>query len=101
MKVIISQTVYFDEHNGRFPHSLNKEVESEMMPHVGDSIEDSIWEDGGPYEVIESIINYQENYCYVVVKELDYRIPKGREEEFAHMAELHEWKPLWGKNFLK
>lgn len=93
MKVIISQVVEFEGSN--FPHTWRKEIETNIIPHKGDFIEDSLWKNPYEYEVIETLINYSENYCMVTVKEYNDKIPLNRKDEFARIAELHGWKALW------
>ena len=93
MKLIISQIVEFEEE--KIPHSWRKEIETDIIPHKGDFIEDSLWKDPGEYEVVETLINYSEDYCMASVEKYCIKIPADRREEFEHMAELHGWKPLW------
>lgn len=93
MKVIIAQTVMFE--NDNFPYTWRKTVETDVIPHKGDSIEDSLWKDPGEYEVVETIINYQERFCYVTVQNYKYVVPQSRKEEFKKIAESHGWEALW------
>lgn len=93
MKIVISQQVKIISDN--FPHNWRIEYESNIIPHVGDSIEDPIWKEPYDYKVIEVIINYYANECYVQVEAYDGEIPEKRKEDFAHMAELHGWKASW------
>ena len=58
MKVIISQTVLIEGED--FPSNWEKGYDSEIIPRVGDSIEDPIWKDPGEYQVKNvTIINMQ------------------------------------------
>ncbi len=93
MKITISQQVKIV--NDKFPHSWRTEYESNIIPHVGDSIEDPIWKEPYDYKVIEVTINYYANECYVSVEAYDGEIPEERKEDFAHMAKLHGWKSSW------
>lgn len=93
MRLIISQVVEFE--NDDFPYTWRKEMETSVIPHKGDFIEDSLWKDPGEYEVIETTINYQENYCYVQLKQYENIIPVSRKDEFKRIAELHGWKAGW------
>ena len=93
MKVIISQTVFFDGEN--FPSNWENGYDSTVIPRVGDMIEDPIWKDPGEYEVRNVTINYYANECYVYVGRYAVTIPNERKEEFGKMAELHGWKANW------
>lgn len=93
MKVIVSQQVKIIGDN--YPHNWSIEYESNIIPHIGDSIEDPIWKNPYDYKVIEVIIDYYANECFVQVEAYDGNIPEERKEDFAHMAELHGWKASW------
>ena len=53
MKLIISQIVEFEGEN--FPYSWRKEIETDIIPHKGDFIEDPLWKEPGEYEVVETL----------------------------------------------
>ena len=93
MKVIISQIIEFEGDN--FPYTWRKTIETNVIPRTGDFIEESLWKDPGMYEVIETVINYQENYCLATVKQYDHTVPITRKDEYKHIAELHGWEALW------
>lgn len=93
MKLIISQQVEIK--GDHFPHDCSKEIESTIIPNVGMSIEDPIWKDPGEYKVIDVLINYQEDYCYISLEKYNVEIPNKKKDEWAHMAELHGWKCSW------
>lgn len=93
MQLIIYQIVEFE--GEKFPHSWRKEIETSIIPHKGDVIEDPLWKDPGEYEVVETLINYSKDYCMVSVAEYDNKVPVDRKDEFAHLAKLHGWEPLW------
>lgn len=93
MKVIISQIVAFE--GDKFPYSWSKTYESNVIPCVGDTIEDPIWKDPGDYKVIGVTINYDAEECYVGVDGYEPVIPIERKEEFGKMAALHGWKANW------
>lgn len=93
MKVIIAQNIKFEGDN--FPYMWKKEVETNVIPHKGDFIEDSLFKDPGEYEVIETTLNYQENYCYVQLKPYKDIIPVIRRDDFKRIAELHDWQAGW------
>ena len=93
MKITISQNVKIS--NDKYPHSWRIEYESNIIPHVGDSIEDPIWKNPYDYKVTKVAINYSANTCFVYVEDLDGVIPEERKESFAHMAELHGWEVSW------
>lgn len=94
MKVIISQMVVFNG-SDNFPYNWSKTYESNVIPRVGDTIEDPIWKDPGDYEVTGVTINYDTDECYVGVTDYTLVIPIERKEEFGKMAELHGWKANW------
>ena len=94
MKIFLFQLVKFEGDN--FPYSWTKEYDSELIPHKGDFVEDSLWKDPGEYEVQKVIMNYDENRCYVVLSVFEPELPQSRREEFAKIANSHGWKANWG-----
>ncbi len=95
MKVYISQVVEFE--NSNFPYTWRKEYETNVIPHKGDFIEDSIWKNPGAYEVTEVTINYSEDFCYVYVEKYAHKVPESRKADYAKIAESHGWDALWKK----
>lgn len=64
MKIYLSQCISLNTFNkGNF--RIKKEFESNIIPHAGDKIGDSVWKEPYEYEVVETIINYSEDECYV------------------------------------
>lgn len=93
MKVIINQLVLHSESN--VPYRWSKAYESNVIPYVGDSIEDPLWKDPGDYKVLDVTINYYADECYVSVDRYEPVIPSDRKKEFGNMASLHGWKANW------
>ncbi|MDB2104006.1 hypothetical protein PMW00_13370 [Clostridium paraputrificum] len=91
MKVMLSQVIGLKTFNkGCF--SMRKEFETNIIPHVGDYIEDSVWKDPYEYKVIETIINYQENQCYVSLECIKFdHDNKEVLKEWCDMVKLHGW----------
>ena len=58
MKVIISQTVLIEGED--FPSNWEKGYDSEIIPRVGDSIEDPIWKDPGEYQVMNAMYIWED-----------------------------------------
>lgn len=93
MKICLSQQV--DIGNERFPHSWKKEYDSSIIPMVGMKIGDPIWKDPYEYEVVDVIIDYYSDECYISLSKYKDTIPQERKSEFAHMASGHGWKASW------
>ncbi|NFI05958.1 hypothetical protein FC959_16620 [Clostridium botulinum] len=70
--------------------SMNKEFESDIIPHAGDKIGDSVWKDPYEHEVIEVVINYQENICYVTLESIELASIQWL-DEWREMVKLHGW----------
>lgn len=73
--------------------NLYKTFESNVIPHKGDFITDSCFKDPYEHEVIEVIIDYQENKCYVTLKPI---VAETNDKQalinYVKMAELHGWE---------
>ena len=93
MRIILTQCIDID--GDRWPHNWRKEYDSPIIPSVGMKIEDSLWKDPGEYDVLEVTINYEENYCYVVLEKHNQTISPERKDEIAHVAGLHGWSCSW------
>lgn len=93
MKIVLMQRVKIE--GDPYPHSWKKKYESVAIPNVGNFVEDPLWKDPCEYEVEEITFNYDANECYVSLKPYGIEIPKNREDEIAHMANLHGWKVSW------
>lgn len=93
MKIHLTQQVGIE--GDRFPHNWRKDYDSTVIPSIGMYVEDPIWKDPGEYKVVDVIINYYGDYCYVALEKYDVEIPKVRKDEFAHMANLHGWECSW------
>ena len=73
--------------------SLYKKFKSNIIPHKGDMITDSVWKDPYQYEVHEVAINYDANECYVTLGciELD-SVNMEHIKHYIKMAKLHRWE---------
>lgn len=92
MKISISQVVTLNTFS-KGNYLMRKEFESNIIPHVGDYIEDSVWEE--ETEVVNVTINYNDDTCYVTLKELKF--DHDRKEilkEHFNMVKLHGWKTI-------
>ena len=89
MKILIMQMVEIE--NTQIPLRLEKEINSDIIPNIGMTVEDSLWKDPGEYKVADVVINYQENCCYITVEKYNDSISNDYKEEFKHIAELHGW----------
>ena len=97
MKIIVSQLVNIQ--NDNFPHTWRKDYgDRNVVPRVGDKIEDSLWKNPYEYDVVEVIFDYREDTCFVTVSAYEYEIPKERMDEFGRMAEMHGWEAGWITN---
>lgn len=90
MKIIISQLIEYE--NDNFPHFWRKEYESDLIPVIGMSLEDSFWKNPYTYKIIEVSINYEENYYYVEVEKFVPIITKENKENLEKGAKFHGWK---------
>ena len=52
---------------------------------------DSVWKDPYDYKVIEVLINYAEDYCYVTLEKYSGIIKDNFKNDFANMVKLHGW----------
>ena len=93
MKIIVSQPVVIE--GDRFPHRWHKEFDSDVIPHNGDYVQDTLWEGDEYYKVTEVIIHYELNECYVTISQYETEIPADRKDYFADMANSHEWECSW------
>jgi hypothetical protein len=89
MKIILSQ--YVEVEKDSFPHHIDKNIESSIIPNIGMSIVDSVWKDPYDYKVIEVLINYAEDYCYVTLEKYSGIIKDNFKNDFANMVKLHGW----------
>jgi hypothetical protein len=72
---------------------IHKTFDSEIIPRVGDLIEDSVWKDPYEYKVSEVTINYQNDTCYVFLEKQILETDK-KEHLSTHlkMTKLHDWE---------
>lgn len=89
MKICISQQIIPKDINC-FKH-ISKEFESNVIPHVGDKISDSFFKDPHEYDVVECIINYQEDECYVSLSPLNVET-ESQVNYQVEIAKAHGWK---------
>lgn len=87
MKITLSQVIPVK--GDKLPHLLQKDFQSMVIPHKGCTITDSIWEEPSEYEVVEVIINYQEEKCYVSLESYQHEIANIK--AFREKAKQHGW----------
>lgn len=92
MNIILAQSIQLEDLK-KGCRIITKEFQSNVIPHKGDLIYDSLWEDPYEYEVIEIIINYENDECSVTLA------PRKLEtnemeclKEYVEMSKLHGWK---------
>ncbi|MDB5083961.1 MAG: hypothetical protein JWN30_847 [Bacilli bacterium] len=64
MEIIIYQQINL-KNNPRVFHDVFKTFGSDVIPHKGDFISDSAFKDPYEYEVLQVVINYNDNSCFV------------------------------------
>ena len=80
---------YIQTKDDNFPHPIYKYFDSDIIPHKGYYISDSIWTETTQYKVDEVVIDYATNKCTITLEKC--------EEEwktfaaFLDMAKLHKW----------
>jgi len=90
MKIHVSQELgcYGED----LPYRMWKKFNSDIIPHKGDFIKDPVWDSPEEYKVIETIIDYNNDICYVLVCEIAEDI-----EDIDHFiktcAKPHGWTP--------
>lgn len=90
MKICISQQIIPKSDFRKFKQ-ISKEFESNIIPHKGDKISDRFFKDPTEYDVVECIIDYQENKCYVALAPINVET----ESEVTYqinVAKAHGWK---------
>lgn len=96
MKIILLQDILVDEKSkaiGEFANIV-KVIESDVIPHKGDFISDSLYGEFNiyEYEVTNVIISYTDNSCQVCLKPIivgDKKLVQKYKEE---IAVWHGWK---------
>ena len=96
MKIHISQLVNIEGSN--YPYTWTKNYgDRVIVPRKGDKLEDTLWKDPYEYEVVEVLLDYEEDTCFVTVAPYEGVIPQERMDEFGRIAELHGWGASWVK----
>jgi len=93
MKVSLSQLVEFE--GDKCPYYWKKTYESTTVPHKGDFVGDPLWKDPYEYEVMEVIVYYYNDTCFVGLAPYSLVLPKERMADFKQMAQLHGWEAGW------
>ncbi|MEQ8154991.1 MAG: hypothetical protein ABRQ25_08945 [Clostridiaceae bacterium] len=95
MKVTVYQTIALKDNYAKGLICIHKNFESDVIPHQGDKIGDSIWKDPYEYEVSEVVINYRENTCTVNVEMVLLESDEVEQlKTWKHLAELHDWEVI-------
>ncbi|MDU7365406.1 hypothetical protein [Clostridium sp.] len=94
MNVVLSQVIGLKTWNkGCF--TMRKEFDTNIIPHVGDSIGDSVWKDPYEHKVMEVIINYQENKCLITLECIKFEHDdKNILKQWCEMVKLHGWSTI-------
>ncbi|MEC1440555.1 hypothetical protein ABEV79_14895 [Bacillus licheniformis] len=91
MKIRLHQQVCLKD-NLRDFRTLHKEFESNVIPHKGDFIADSLYKDPYEIEVGEVHINYQRNECNVFLHRIELESNSVEAlEDYVDIGLLHDW----------
>ncbi|HDR4614610.1 TPA: hypothetical protein QCQ90_002169 [Bacillus cereus] len=92
MKVILNQVIELENFREGYAR-ITKTFESNVIPHKGDIIVDSVWK-ADDEQVVESVsINYHDNECHVdLPKVVLPSNDKAVLDEYLEMTELHGWE---------
>ncbi|MED4267331.1 hypothetical protein [Priestia megaterium] len=94
MEIILSQLVHLEPMNEGWT-TVKKSFESNVIPHKGDYITDSVWKADDEQEVASVEINYQENYCYVHLKPIELKTnDENVLRDYVKMTKLHGWESM-------
>lgn len=92
MKIILMQQIQLEDFRKGW-RNITKEFESNIVPHKGDLISDSVWKDPYEYEVVEININYSENECYVSLAPIKLETNDIEHlKKYTEMTKLHHWE---------
>jgi hypothetical protein len=94
MKIRLSQVISLKTYS-EGTISISKEFQSNIIPHKGDMIGDSVWKDPYEHEVDEVIIDYSQDTCFVSLEmiKMDHDNIEVL-KEWKQMVKLHGWEPL-------
>ncbi len=93
MNITIIQNIKIS--NSKFPSSWMKTYESNIIPRVGDSIHESIWQSERDYKVINVTIDYNNYECCIQVEDYNREISEEEKETAENTAKQHGWKVSW------
>ncbi len=94
MKIILNQFISLKKTNEGF-FTIRKEFNSDIIPHKGDKIGDPVWKKPYEYEVIEVIIDYNDNICYVTLEAITFdHNNKEVLKEWFEIVKLHDWETI-------
>ena len=72
---------------------IRKTFDSNIMPHEGDFVADSVWQDSYEYRVSEIVINYEENNVHVFLDPVILETNNNEAlNEYYEMVKLHNWE---------
>ena len=94
MKISVSQTISLNDfREGHF--IIRKEFESNVIPHKGDFLVDSVWKDPYEYEVVEVQIDYSKDACYVTLSMITFDHNNKEDlKQWHDMVKLHGWETV-------
>lgn len=92
LKVVLSQHIRLSDFRDGHTN-IYKEFESSVIPHKGDFITDTCFDDPYEYEVVEVVVNYQHDECLVHLSPIVIESNDNQAIlKYVNMAELHDWE---------
>lgn len=92
MKITLNQIIALKNINQGF-RCIEKSFESNIIPHKGDFINDSLWKDPYEYEIGQVTIDYSKNSCEVQLHAIFLESTDENDvKEYVKIAKLHGWK---------
>ena len=93
MKIRLIQQILLKDKLNTF-REIYKEFQSNVIPHKGDMIADSLWKDPSEYEVSEVVIDYTDEVCVVRLPfiELNSEDEEEVRKYIVEIAQKHKWK---------
>lgn len=92
MEIILIQQINLQDIDIGF-RQIQKKFNSNIIPHKGDYIADSFWDEIEEYQVTKVIINYEEDYVRVWLKPMNLETnDKPTLEQYVKIAKIHRWE---------
>lgn len=96
MEIVLIQ--YIESEDDKFPKPIYKALHSDIIPHKGDFISDTLWKER-EYEIDHVTIDYTYKRCEVVLNKCEEVWNKF--DDYLKLAETHGWSnryPMKGIN---